>query len=221
MSKEIFDIVIVSAGKSAREVYSWAQHCIQAGQPWRVKGFLDNRTKILDGFEYPAPILAGVESYHPAADDRFLCAIGEPRMKKKYTDILLARGARFVNLIHPTAVMGEHVRLGQGVILAPYSALTCDLSIGNFVTISTSSGAGHDTVIGDYCQISGNCGINGNAVLHEGVFLGSHSAILPNVVIGAWAYVGAGSVVLKRVKPGVKVFGNPAVPIGMVEESVT
>ena len=32
----------------------------------------------------------------------------------------------------------------------------------------------------------------------------------PSTKIGDGAYVGIGSVVLRRVKPGVKVFGNPA-----------
>ena len=213
MNKVIFDIVIVNSGKFGREVYSWIQHCIAGGESWRVKGFLDERLTMLQGKAYDVKILGDVESYRPERNDRFVIAIGDPLLKKKYAEMLIKRGSQFANLIHPTALLGENVRLGIGVILAPYSALTCDIAIGNFVTISSFSGVGHDCVVGDYCQFSGHCSVNGNVVIEECVFLGAQSTILPGSRIGSGAYVGAGSVVLKRVKPGTKVFGNPAVVI--------
>lgn len=49
------------------------------------------------------------------------------------------------------------------------------------------------------------------------MFLGSHSCIIPQIHVGEWAYIGAGSIVFQDIKPGVKVFGNPAVTIGKVE----
>jgi sugar O-acyltransferase (sialic acid O-acetyltransferase NeuD family) len=217
MSKEPFDIVIVSAGKFGREVYSWIRHSIAAGQPWRIKGFLDRRPDALEGVHYNVPILSDVESYCPKPNDRIVIAVGEPLRKQQHATTLGSCGGQFVNVIHPTAVVGENVRLGYGVILAPYTALTCDISIGNFVTISSFSGAGHDSIIGDYCQICSHCSINGNAVLEEGAFLGAQVTVIPNARIGAWSYVGAGSVVLKRVNAREKVFGNPAVKIGTVE----
>ena len=36
------------------------------------------------------------------------------------------------------------------------------------------------------------------------------------ISVGAWAFAGAGSVVVRDVPPRVKVFGNPAAPIGRV-----
>jgi sugar O-acyltransferase (sialic acid O-acetyltransferase NeuD family) len=210
-------ILIISAGKLGREVHGWVQQAIRAGAPWRFKGFLDDRRDALSGFGYDAAICGGVDDYRPLPSDGFLCAVGEPRAKKRYCEAILRKNGRFVNLIHPTAIVGDHVRMGQGVILAPFVALTSDLSIGSFVTISSFTGIAHDTRIGDYCQLSGHCGVNGNAVLEEGVFLGSHAAILPSARVGAWSYVGAGSVVLKRVPPLTKVFGNPAMPIGTTQ----
>ncbi len=212
------DLIIVSAGKFGREVLGWVNDAIAHGAEWRVKGFLDNRAGALDGLGYATKILGPVETYEPAANDVFLGAIGEPRDKRKYYTPLLARGARFANLIHPLARVGHNVQLGQGVILPPFSSVTCDARIGSFVSLGLFSGTAHDTTIGDWCQISGHCGINGNATLEEGVFLGSHVSILPHATVGAWAFVGAGSVVLRRVAPRTKVFGNPAFPIGLVEE---
>lgn len=211
------NLVIVSAGKFGREVLSWVNDAIGAGAPWRVKGFLDDRSHALEGKGYDVPILGPVESYAPASDEVFIAAIGEPQPKRKYCTQLLARGARFANLIHPLARVGQNVQLGQGLIMPPFSSITCDAHVGSFVSFGLFSGTAHDTVIGDWCQLSGHCGINGNAILEEGVFLGSHAAILPRVKVGAWAFIGAGSVVIRNVKPRTKVFGNPAMQIGLVE----
>ncbi len=206
-------LIIVNAGKFGREVFTWAQQAINAGTPWVIKGFLDDRPNILREFRYGAPILTSAESYEPETSDIFLCAIGESEKKLRYCSLLEAKGARFATLVHPTALVGHDVCIGDGSILGPFTQLSCDITLGRHVTFGTNSNTAHDTRIGNYSQISGSCEINGNAVLEEGVFLGSHATILPNARVGAWAYVGAGSVVLRRVRPGTKVFGNPAVAI--------
>lgn len=212
-------LIIVSAGKFGREVLVWANQTIAGGTPWEVKGFLDDRPDILREFGCETPILGTVRDYEPEPLDILICAVGEPGLKRYYCSLLEAKGAKFATLIHPTALVGRDVRIGEGSIIGPFTQLSCDIQIGKHVFLGTFSAAGHDTRIGDWCQISGHCGINGNAVLEDGVFLGSHACILPNARVGAWAYVGAGSVVLRRVKALTKVFGNPATQIGTVNDA--
>lgn len=209
-------LVIISAGKFGREIYTWATQAITQGAPLHIKGFLDARTDLLDGFDYEAEILGDVDSYQIEDDDVFVGAVGDPRDKVKYYTPILERGGRFTNLIHPLANVGRNVRLGSGIVLAPFSSVTCDVRIGSHVSIGAFSNLGHDAVVGDWSQISSHCGINGKSVLGEGVFLGSHSCVAPDTRVGDWAFVGAGSVVLREVQPAVKVFGNPAVPIGRI-----
>jgi sugar O-acyltransferase (sialic acid O-acetyltransferase NeuD family) len=161
-----------------------------------------------------------VHDYEIEEDDVFLGAIGDPKDKIAYYTPILKRGGHFTNLIHPTAVVGNSVALGTGVIMAPFTCATSDARIGDFVTILPFSNVTHDTVIGDWCQISSHCGINGNVTLGEGVFLGSHTCIVPQRTLGAWAYVGAGSVVVRDVASGKRVFGNPARTITSFEKTV-
>lgn len=208
------NLIIVGAGQFGREVYTWAVQAIRQGTPWNIKGFLDSRPAILDGFDYPVPILATPEHYTSQEDDRFLCAMGDPAAKQHYSMLIEQRGGRFGTLIHPTAIIGLHVVIGTGSIICPFTQLSCDIRLGRHVTFGTHSSAAHDTVIGDYSQISGGCQINGRATLETGVFLGSHATILPNARVGEWSYVGAHSLVLRRVAPYEKVFGVPAIPVG-------
>jgi sugar O-acyltransferase (sialic acid O-acetyltransferase NeuD family) len=211
------NLVIISAGKFGRETFAWAIQVIAHGAPWQIKGFLDDRINALDGLSYDVGILGNVMNYKVEEEDVFVGAIGDPRDKVKYYSPIVERGGRFINLIHPLANIGKNVELGTGIVMAPFSSVTCDLKIGNHVSIGAMSNVGHDTTVGDWCQISSHCGVNGNATLGEGAHLGSHACIIPGVKVGAWAFVGAGSVVLKDIPPGVKVFGNPAIPVGRVE----
>ena len=211
-------LVIINAGNFGREVLAWARQAVQAGAPWQIKGFLDNRANALDGFSCGASILDTPEAYEPATNDLLLCALGDPLQKKTYTEILAAKGARFATLIHPTAVIGERVVIGEGGIIAPLTQLSCDIELGMHVMFGTLSTAAHDSRIGDYSQISGGCQLNGNAQIGEGVFVGANSTILPRAKVGDWSYVGAGSVVLRHVKTRTKVFGNPAIQIGIIDQ---
>ena len=210
-------LVIINAGNLGREVLVWARQAIQAGAPWQIKGFLDNRSNILDSTTCGAYILASPEAYEPATNDLLLCALGDPLLKKTYTEILEAKGANFATLIHPSSIVGERVVIGKGGIIAPLTQLSCDIQIGMHVMFGTLSSAAHDSSIGNFSQISGGCQLNGNAQIGEGVFVGANATILPKANVGDWAYVGAGSVVLRRVKPRTKVFGNPAIQIGVIE----
>jgi sugar O-acyltransferase (sialic acid O-acetyltransferase NeuD family) len=213
------NVVIVSAGKFGREVLSWVEDTIAAGADWKIKGFLDDRSGALAGFDVRAPILAAPQNYEPSKDDLFLPALGDSLSKYQYCQPLLERGAEFGTLIHPRAYVGPRAKIGSGVVLAPMSSVTCDVTIGSFVTLGVMSALAHDSVVGDWCQISGHCGINGNAILEEGVFLGSHACILPRARVGAWSFVGANSMVVKSVPHRTKVFGSPAVPIGKIENA--
>lgn len=209
------DLIIISAGRLGREVHGWATEAIASGAPWRLKGFLDSRSTLLDGFAYGTPILGDVDDYVIQNDDVFIGAIGDPRDKAAYYTPIVKKGGQFINLIHPRANIGPNVRLGTGVVMAPFACATSDITIGSFVTMLPFSMVTHDDEIGDWCQICSHCALNGKVILEEGVFLGSHACIVPERRIGSWAFVGAGSVVTNDVVPGAKVVGNPARPVAL------
>lgn len=214
------NLIIVGAGEFGREVFTWAGQAIAQGAPWNLAGFIDDRPDATSGYGEDLRILSSLDGYVPAEQDVFLCAIGMPRAKRRVDEKLRLKGGRLATLVHPSAIIGRNVHIGEGSILCPFTQLSCDITLGRFVTFGTFSNTGHDTQIGDYTQVSGSCEINGRAVIEEGAYLGSHVTILPRAHVGAYAYVGAGSVVLRRVRAGSKVFGNPAVHIGTNSDGI-
>ncbi len=209
--------VIMGAGGFGREVYAWLLDLIRHGvcQPteqvqWTISGFIDDAIDALDSFAGLPPIISAIDTFEPDEHTYVVCAIASPQAKKVLSQKLLSKGAVFFTLIHPTAVIGTRVRIGTGCVICPFTVLSTDLEVCDFVTINSSCTIGHDTLISDYCTLSGHCDVTGGVKLLEGAFLGSHAVIVPKVVVGEYAVVGASSVAIRKVEPGVTVFGVPA-----------
>lgn len=209
--------VIMGAGGFGREVHAWLLDLIKsdAYRPtkevvWEVAGFIDDVSNAPDIFAGLPPILSKIDEYQPTPDSYVVCAIADPAAKKFLSEKLIKKGANFFTLIHPTAIVGTNVSIGQGTVICPFVVLSTDLAVGDFATINSCCTIGHDSVISDFCTLSGHCDITGGAKLLEGAFLGSHAVIIPKVTVGEYAVVGAGSVVIRKVNSGVTVFGVPA-----------
>ena len=208
-------LIIIGVGGFAREVYWHAQESSGYGTEWDLKGFLDGDVKLPDE-EYEKlelPVLGDVAGYKIEKDDVFFCAIGNGAARKRIAEYMLAKKAEFITLIHHTAIIHGNVKVGVGCLVGPRTGLGDHVVLGDFVILNTASAVGHDAQLDDYVSLMSYVDITGYSHLEEGVMFGSGARILPHGKVGAYATVGAGSVVLRRVKPGITVFGNPAMPI--------
>ena len=202
-------ILIVGAGGFGRELLQWIKD-INAEKPtWEIGGFLDDNLQALDGVEIDYPVVGTISDWQPKDDEVFALAMGKPQLKRMVVEKLKSRGAHFAAVIHPTALVSPFANYGEGLVMFPYSKLSCNSTVGDFVSILTTP-IGHDNEIGDYTMISGGCNIVRNVKIGKDVFVAAGVCIAQDVVVKDGAYIGLGSVVLKDVKAGTKVFGNPA-----------
>ena len=202
-------ILIVGAGGFGRELLQWIKD-INAEKPtWQIGGFLDDNLQALDGVEIDYPVVGTISDWQPKDDEVFALAMGKPQLKRMVVEKLKSRGAHFAAVIHPTALVSPFAHYGEGLVMFPYSKLSCNSTVGDFVSILTTP-IGHDNEIGDYTMISGGCNIVRNVKIGKDVFVAAGVCIAQDVVVKDGAYIGLGSVVLKDVKAGTKVFGNPA-----------
>ena len=194
----------------------WIKDVNAVRPTWEIGGFLDDNLHALDGVETDCRIAGTIAGWQPREDEVFALAIGVPRIKRIVVEKLKSRGAQFATVVHPTALVSPFAHYGEGLVMFPYSKLSCNSTVGDFVSI-LSTPIGHDNEIGDYTMISGGCNIVRNVKIGRDVVFAAGVCIAQDVVVEDGAYVGLGSVVLKDVKAGTKVFGNPArvVPFGV------
>lgn len=203
------ELIIVGASGFGREVLQWAKDIAKVKHEWSIKGFIDDNEMALNGYACDKKILGAIKDWEPSEFEVYTCAIAMPLVKENVVQFLKSKGASFINLIHPTAIIGDYCEIGEGLLVTPRAKISPNVKIGNFVTI-LGSGVGHDTIIGDFSSISGNCSVNGRVMLGKRVFVGSNVCIAPSKKIGDDVFIGMGSIVVTNIKAGYKVMGNPA-----------
>jgi len=86
---------------------------------------------------------------------------------------------RFKPGIHPTAIIGENVRLGNDVVVRPYVVIEDGASIGSNTVIYPHVYVGHSSELGTNCLIYANVSIRerikigNNVIIHNGAVIGS------------------------------------------------
>lgn len=203
------NLVIIGASGLAREVFDLAHICYGSNPDFKIKGFLSDGPSQIESMGYPK-VLNTVAGYDVKEGDVFFCAIGNVKDRKKTVEIILAKGGKFINLIHPSSIISPSAKIGTGVAIKAFCSVASDVFISDFTYIQSSVIIGHDVRIGQFCQVNsfsffaGNCNINNLCTINAG------AKLVQKTVVEEEAIVGMGSVVLTRVKKGTTVFGIPA-----------
>lgn len=201
------ELIVFGAGGLAREITSWNN---LSENKLNIIGYMD------DFYNPDQPNLYGLNMLGKIQYDKFsdsikvICAITNCAKKEDLLKQSKKHQFAFHSYIHSTCLIGQRTSYGKGIVMLPYSIISCDATIGDLVFINNGSLIGHDVVIGDNTSIMANVDIGGGAVIGKNVFIGSNAVILPGVKIPDNTIVGVGSVVIRSIKKPGTYFGNPA-----------
>lgn len=205
------DLVIVGAGGLGREVSEWVEDINEVRPTFRLLGFLDDDASRHGARCHDVPILGGAAWISGRSDVAAVVAIGSPAAKRRVLERLRAAGAtRFPPILHPAAVIGRFVEIGEGTIVCPGAILTTDIRVGRFVALNFDLTIGHDATVGDYALLAPGVHVSGYARIGEGCDLGAGVVVLPSTEIGAWSVVGAGATVTASLPANCTAVGTPA-----------
>lgn len=212
-------LVVVGAGGCGREVLQLALHQNGVEPTWEILGFVDDNKDLKGGKINGFPVLGDIDWLVANAVGKYaVIALGEPKLKKGAGERLQGSGIRYATLIHPTAVIGEFVDLGEGTVVCAGTVLTVNIKVGKHVIINVNSCIGHDAVIEDYVTLAICANVMGEVTVGEGCYVATGVTIRNRVAIGPNSIIGLGATVVGNLPGGIVALGCPA---KAVRENIT
>ena len=141
-------------------------------------------------------------------DGELFVAIGNAQIRSELCRRFSDR--KFATLIHPSAVIGGGVTLGEGSIVLAGAVLNYGAQVGRSSIVNTCASVDHDCVVGDFCHIAVGAHLCGTVTLGDHTWIGAGATVVNNLSVCANCMIGAGAVVTSPITvPGTYV-GVPA-----------
>ncbi|NDK56219.1 acetyltransferase [Pontibacter fetidus] len=203
-------IAIFGAGGLGREVAMLIEQINSKKLTWDLIGFFDDGLATGDEvFGYKVIGNADDLKKHKSALS-VVFAIGEPTIKQRIISVIHNPNLNYPVLIHPGAVLGKDVVIGEGTIIMAGNIITVNVKIGKHVLLSSACTVGHDVTLGACTAVMPGANISGNVEIGQCVYLGVGAKTIQQVKIGTNAIVGAGAVVINSIPPDCTAVGVPA-----------
>lgn len=116
---------------------------------------------------------------------------------------------RFISAIHPSAILADSVKVGNGTCIHAGATIEPDTVVGDHCIINTSSSINHDNHIKDYCNIGPNSATGGVVVIDTLSTLGVGVSVNNNIQIGKNCMIGSGSTIVNDFGDDSLVYGTP------------
>ena len=211
------NVVLIGAGGFGRESLD-VINAINAGQeaaPIRLLGVVDDGPDSIAlqqlaarGIVWLGSIDAWLAS---AGSESHLIAVGDPSTRAAISKKLDLNGRpASAPLVHPSAVLGFGVVLGQGTIVCAGANIASNVITGRHTHFNPNTTIGHDAAIHDFVSINPAATVSGNVVIGRETLVGAGAVILQGLQIGESAIIGASSCVTKDVPGRSTVKGVPA-----------
>lgn len=211
-------VVIIGNAGAARECYWILQDLLNSAPAlrryYRFRGFLDWKGHKGDLKELASLHLGSADDYVIDADDLFVIGVGHPHLRKAIFEAFKARGAQFMNLVHPWTDICQSAVLGEGNVFQRGCTVYCNARIGNGNYINGAANLSHDAEIGDFNFLAPYSLVLGGAKLGSCNHLGPHAVLLEHARAGDNNVLAAASCLYKGCGNNALLSGNPALKVG-------
>ncbi len=149
-----------------------------------------------------------IQTPEPPLCDQMIVSVGNNRIRASLVDRFINQ--RFGIAIHPSALIGEDVEIGEGTVVMAGVKINSGTRIGKHCILNTGCSVDHDCSLGDFAHISPQATLTGGVSVGEGSHIGAAAVVIPGISIGRWCILGAGSVLIRDLPEGTKAVGSPA-----------
>ncbi len=205
-------IVFFPFGGNAREAIDAIEAINARVLTWEFLGFIDDNKNTWGSSMQRYPVLGGREILK---ENGIWCLAVPGRAENFYNRKDLINGLnhpkkQFATIIHPSANISEHCKIGYNTLIMEGVVVKAGVNIGNSCVILPNSVISHDSEICDYTLIGSNVSISGGVMVNECCYIGTGAKIISDVIIGTKSLIGLGAIVLNNVEDNSVMVGNPA-----------
>lgn len=187
-------VVIDAAQKAGLNIIAYTEKAEKTLNPFGLEFF---------GFEEDENFKGWKKEYE------FIIGIGDNIIRQKVTELINTRNEKLRSVIHPSSIIGSHVKIEDGTFISSGVMINPLAKIGRSVIINTGTIVEHECQIGNYSHIAPGAVLAGNVTIGDRSFIGSNAVIKEGIEIGNDVIIGAGTVVLNNVRSKSKIVGNP------------
>jgi sugar O-acyltransferase (sialic acid O-acetyltransferase NeuD family) len=127
----------------------------------------------------------------------------------------LPKETKYFSFIHPTAIIGDTVKIGIGSFIGAYSIITTNITIGDHSLLNRANHIGHDTRVGSYLSMMPGAIISGNCRIYDCVYIGTNASVRENISIHSLSTIGMNAAVVKHIEQPGTYIGVPAKKINL------
>tara|TARA_B110000908_G_C10228197_1_gene439148 strand:- start:300 stop:950 length:651 start_codon:yes stop_codon:yes gene_type:complete len=199
---------IIGTGGFAREVLQLAKKIQNTNDVW----FNEINFVEIDDFyqqEYVDNIRVLKISECDLLKMKFVIGIGDPSLKNKILKELPSH-IIFTSLISPLAFIADDLEIPPGLVIMPFSYISCNVTLGKHVHINAHCTVGHDTTIGDFFTSACSVMIAGNNSISKNCYFGMNSSTRQGISISDNVSIGLNSGVVKDINKQGTYIGTPA-----------
>lgn len=176
---------------------------------YEIVGFLDDNEEIKQVMGFP--VVGRIKDFSDYINAvEYVVCIGNAIIRKTIQDELINNNCKVATLIHPNAVIGMNVTIGQGSVVMAGAVINSDTIIGDGCIVNTGATVDHDCKIGDYVHIAVGAHIAGMVSVGQETWVGAGAIIKNCVNVCAGCMIGAGAVVVNNLYKEATYIGVPA-----------
>lgn len=197
------ELIIIGAGGHGKVVADLAWN-----NGYRNIAFLDDNpscTMVL-GF----PVLGKVKLFEQHGNSDYIVAMGNATVRKTMQIKLKKAGVRVVTLVHPRAVIGRNVSIGDGSVVMAGAVINPDSALGEGCILNTGASVDHDCSIGDYSHIAVGAHVAGTVTVGSNCWIGAGATVINDLSICSNCLLGAGAVAVNDIDVPGTYIGVPA-----------
>jgi sugar O-acyltransferase (sialic acid O-acetyltransferase NeuD family) len=143
---------------------------------------------------------------------KFVLAIGDNFRRMETYKYLLNKFKKInlINLIHPSVLIGQNVRIGKGNIICPNTNINLNTKIGNLCIFNSKNSIDHDNIIANFVSTGPGVTTGGHVIIKESVFLGINASVKNNIILDKNSILAGGSFLRKNTKKNSIYTGVPS-----------